>query len=98
MISISRVVVIPHIDGQWTIMQMKHFEIWVTVTQEEWQTIEQCEVQLEEAVDRQVSSVSWKIPVLELWARRLNFMGEELRKLCSKEVFDEIIKRVKLIK
>lgn len=79
-------------------MQMKNFEIAITITSEPNETLEQCEKQLEETFEKHRSIIAQKIPLLQTGSKRLNLLSEELRKKCTEQEFNKIISHIKLIK
>ena len=46
-IELSRFETIPFLDSNWQVMQMKNFEYWVTVNNQDWETIEEIKQALE---------------------------------------------------
>lgn len=79
-------------------MQMKNFEVAITITSEPWETLEQIEKQLNETFDKHRQEIAKKIPLLETGSKRLNLMSEKLKAKTTKEEFEKIIAEVKSIK
>lgn len=98
MITLTRSEIIPFYEPDWkTIMQMKHFEISVSVSQEEWQTEDFIKQQLENIMNEQLHIVNSKIPEVLLLRKQLNTFHQELKTIPNIDptTIAKIVKKVK---
>lgn len=95
--TISRSETIPFLDSVWQIMQMKNFEINVSISSEEWETLEDLNNQIDKVFNEQREIISNKIPLLERDKKRLNFLTTKLKELVWESEFKTLIEQTKAI-
>lgn len=95
---ITRTEAIPFREQDWTIMQMKQYEVSVKVIQEEWETVEKIEEQLDIVFNRNLEKTLEKDSVYQRQKNQLNFIVEEIKKVLSPLQAREIILKAKNIK
>lgn len=97
-ISITESEVVPFYEANWvTVMQMKHYEISVTVNQEGWETIEQIRKQLDDIIEERRQHLATKIPFQQTQQRWLVALKKKLEERTSPTEFMEIITEIKSI-
>lgn len=78
-VQITRSESIPFREANWEIMQMKQYELSITLTQEE-ESVEQLEQQLWETFDRNMKKMLEQDPVYVRQRKQLQFLVEQIRK------------------
>ena len=91
-VSITREEQIPFRETDWTVMQMVQHKIWVTVVQEEWETIKDIEEELELIFNRNYWKVLDKDIVYQNQKTALNFLVNEIKKTNPTEAKKIILK------
>lgn len=76
---IQRTEAIPFREQDWTIMQMKQYEVTVKVTQDEWETVADIEKQLDIVFERNITKTLGNDPIYQKQKRQLNFLVEKLK-------------------
>ena len=96
-IQLSREYTIPHYDWDWTIMTMKHITIWVTVTQDVWESEQQVKDNLERIYEEQIKLAIEKSPTTKRYKNKLSTLVELVKPLIDPTKYQEILKKVKAI-
>ena len=79
--TISREEQIPFRESDWTVMQMVQHRIWVTVVQEENETLEDIEKQLDIVFNRNYEKTLAIDPVYQRQKKQLNFLQSKIKEL-----------------
>lgn len=79
--SITREEQIPFVDASWQIMQMVQYKIWVTAFQDDWQTVEEMQVELDKVFEDEREKLSWQVPLLKIKERRIQFILDQVKRL-----------------
>lgn len=76
---IERTEAIPFREQDWTIMQMKQYEVTVKVSQENDESLEEIEKQLDIVFERNITKTLGNDPIYQKQKRQLNFLVEKLK-------------------
>lgn len=95
--TLERTEIVPHLDENWVIMQMKSFQFTAKIEWEKWDTLEQIEKELDEAFENQRKSTSKLVPSLVLKDKQIAFLLNEIKKISPNEL-KSIIAKAKQIK
>jgi len=95
-IEIQRTEAIPFREVDWTIMQMKQYEVTVKVTQGEWETVEQIEKELDIVFERNITKTLGSDPIYQKQKRQLNFLVEQLKEVAPTKAREIILSAKKL--
>ena len=93
---IQRTEAIPFREQDWSIMQMKQYEVSVKVTQDEWESVEDIEKQLDIVFTRNLEKTLTKDPVYQKQKRQLNFLVEKLKVAAPTRAKEIILEAKKL--
>lgn len=96
-ITLSRTEAVPFLDSSWQIMQMRNFEISVSVTSEAWETEDDIKKLLDKLFDEQRAIISLQIPLLRSKDARLRELQNHLKKKVTPEEYNKIILELKKI-
>lgn len=78
-VSITKTEAIPFREVNWDIMQMKQHEISVTVTQEEWESVEDIEFQLNTVFTRNIEKTMSTDAIYQRQKDRLNYLVGQIK-------------------
>ena len=93
---IERTEAIPFREADWTIMQMKQYEVSVKVTQDEWETVADIEKQLDIVFERNITKTLGNDPIYQKQKRQLNFLVEKLKAAAPTKAKEIILAAKKL--
>ena len=96
-VTITREEQIPFREADWTVMQMVQHKIWVTVVQEEWETIEDIEKELELIFNRNYWKVLDKDTIYMNQKKQLNFLVSKIKEVAPTKAKEIILAARKIV-
>ncbi len=85
---------IPHYDQNWSAMNMIHFRVWITATQDEWQSIEDLKKEVHEVFQKEMDYIGWLSPIVKQKQEKFQRILNEFKKEVP-ETYNKIISKFK---
>lgn len=89
--TISREEAIPFREQDWTVIQMVQYRNSVSVTQEEWETLEEIEKKLGEVYTRNMERIMSKDPVYQRQKQQLIYLANQIKEHIPTKAKDIIL-------
>ena len=94
--TITRTEAIPFREINWDVMQMKQYEISVTVTQDEWELVTDIEKQLDIVFARNLEKTMIDDPIYQRQKKRLNYLVDQIKRIAPTKVKGIILEAKKI--
>ena len=85
---------VPHYDQNWVIMNMIHFRVWVTGTQDEHQTQEELKQEIHQAFQKEMDYVGWLSPIVKQKQEKFQKILADFKQK-TPDIYQEIISKYK---
>lgn len=85
---------IPHYDQHWVIMNMIHYRVWISWTQDEWQSQEELKNEVHEAFQKEMNYIAQLSPIVKQKQEKFNKILSEFKQYVP-ELYNKIISKYK---